>query len=313
MNLTININPRPRGSYRPALTVLLGLLASSVALAQSVPPEVSPALPQTRTTKSRPTANLPKKDFTLVVESRAMDLLRGASERLAAAKSMSFTANVSYEYPSRLGPPIVYPLRYDVTMQRPDKLRVLTLGAGPTSEFYYDGKTMVAYAPAEDLVAVADAPPTIDAALKAAYDLGAIYYPFTDLIVGDPFAALAEGTTLAFYVGQSGAVGGTTTDMVVWANKDVFLQIWIGVDDKLPRRLRAIYTADPLQLRHDMELSDWQIDPAIAPDAFSSQKAQSGKPIAFASPVATPAPRVQPPARSSTQQAKTPASRAKSP
>ena len=39
---------------------------------------------------------------------------------------------------------------------------------------------MMALEPAENLVAVADAPPTIDAALKAAYDSAAIYFPFTD-------------------------------------------------------------------------------------------------------------------------------------
>ena len=56
-------------------------------------------------------------------------------------------------------------------------------GDGPASEFYYDGKTMMAYAPAENLVAVADAPPTIDAALEAAYNKAAIFFPFTDLLV----------------------------------------------------------------------------------------------------------------------------------
>ena len=71
---------------------------------------------------------------------------------------MSFTATVGYEYPSKLGPPIVYTMRYDVTMQRPDKLKVVMPGDGPASEFYYDGKAMMAYAPAENLVAVADAP-----------------------------------------------------------------------------------------------------------------------------------------------------------
>ena len=65
------------------------------------------------------------------------------------------------------------------------------------------------------------------------------------------------------------------TDMVAWANNDVFLQIWIGADDKLPRRIRAIYPADPLRLRHEMELSNWQLDPPVAPDTFASPKAQA--------------------------------------
>jgi len=237
---------------------------------------------------AKPAKKATPSDDRMVLEPRAIELLKATGARLAAAKSMSFTATVGYEYPSKLGPPIVYTSRYDVTMQRPDKLRVVMPGDGPASEFYYDGKAMMAFAPAENLVAVADAPPTIDAALKAAYDTAAIYYPFTDLIVADPYSALADGAILAFYVGPSGVVGGVKTDMVAWANEDVFLQIWIGADDKLPRRIRAIYRTDPLELRHEMELSNWQLDGPVAPDAFASQKAQSAKRIAFAAPAIPP-------------------------
>ena len=230
----------------------------------------------------------------MILEQRAMDLLKAVCDRLAAAKSMTFTAVVSYEYPSQLGPPIVYTSRYDVTMQRPDKLKVIMPGDGPASEFYYDGKTMMAFAPAENLVAVADAPATIDAALKAAYDNAAIYFPFTDLLVADPYAALTEGAILAFYIGPSGIVGGVKTDMVAWANKDVFLQIWIGADDKLPRRVRAMYSADPLGLRHELDLLDWQLDPSIPTEAFSSEKAKSAPRMAFSHPAAGPPPGVKP-------------------
>ncbi|TMH36683.1 MAG: DUF2092 domain-containing protein, partial [Betaproteobacteria bacterium] len=170
------------------------------------------------------------------------------SAKLAAAKTMSFTAIAGYEYPSKLGPPIVYTTRYDVTMQRPDKLRILIPGDGPASEYYYDGKTAVAFAPAENLAAVADAPPTIDEALEAAYKNAAIFFPFEDLLVADPYAAMTNGAILAFYIGPSSVIGGTKTDMVAWANNDVFLQIWIGADDKLPRRIRATYRAEPLAL-----------------------------------------------------------------
>ena len=119
----------------------------------------------------------------------------------------------------------------------------------------------------------------------AAYKTAAIFFPFTDLLVADPYAALTDGAILAFYIGPSGVVGGVKTDMVAWANKDVFLQIWIGVDDKLPRRIRAIYAADPLQLRHELELSNWQLDAGRSrPDAFASQKALAAQRMAFANP-----------------------------
>jgi hypothetical protein len=286
------MNESDRPGRRGRWWVLAGcLVAVTHVAAQSTPPAAKPAPPAKATKSAKQTAAPANK---MILEARAMDLLRATSARLAAAKSMSFTATVNYEYPSKLGPPIAYTMRYDVTMQRPDKLKVVMPGDGPASEFYYDGKAMMAYAPAENLVAVAEAPATMDAALKAAYDMATIYFPFTDLVVADPFAALTDGAILAFYIGQSGVVGGTKTDMVAWANDDVFLQIWIGADDKLPRRIRAIYRTDPLDLRHEMELSNWQLDGPIAQDAFASQKAQAAKRIAFSSPVAAPPPGVKP-------------------
>ena len=270
-----------------ALAFAAGLAVAAVAGAQSPTPSPAAVKPATAKT-AKPVKKAPPSEFKLIIEPRAMDLLKATSARLAAAKSMLFTAIVGYEYPSKLGPPIVYTSRYDVTMQRPDKLRILMPGDGPASEFYYDGKTMVAYAPAENLAAVADAPPTIDGALQAAYAKAAIFYPFTDLLAADPYAALTTGAKLAFVIGTSGAVGGVKTDMVAWANDDVFLQIWIGADDKLPRRIRAMYRADPLGLRHEMELANWQLDPPVAADAFASAKAQAAGRMAFAAPAPPP-------------------------
>jgi hypothetical protein len=233
----------------------------------------------------------------MTLEPKAIEILKASCSRLAAARTMSFTAVVSYESPSRLGPPLVYTTRSEVTMQRPDKLRVITPGDGPPSEFYYDGKTMTAFAPAENLIAVAKAPPTIDAALRAAFNSAAIYFPFTDLVVTDPYKDISDGLVIAFYIGQSHEVGGTTTDMIAYANNNVFLQAWIGVADKLPRRVRAVYRTDLARLRHQMDLSDWQIDRAVPADAFAPKNADSAKHIAFANPESQTVPYAKPPAK----------------
>jgi hypothetical protein len=226
-----------------------------------------------------------------VLEPKAIELLKAASNRLAAAHTMSFTAVVTEESPSRLAIPLAYTTKSDVVMQRPDKLRVITLGDGPASEFYYDGKIMMAYAPAEDLVAIADAPPTIDETMEVAYHAAAIYFPFDDVIVSDPYKDLAEDLRLAFYVGQSNVIGGTKTDIVAYDTGGVFVEAWIGAEDKLPRMLRAIYVDDPLRLRHQLELSNWKIDPTLSPDVFGSAKAAAAKHIKFARPDAPLPPR----------------------
>jgi hypothetical protein len=154
---------------------------------------------------------------------------------------------------------------------------------------------MMAFEPDANLVAVADAPPTVDATLEAAYKSAAIYFPFTDLIVADPYQDLAEGLKLAFYIGQSHVVGGTTTDMVAYANDSVFVQIWIGTEDKLPRMLRAVFKNDPARLRHQMELSNWQLDLAVPADAFASSRAGAAAHIKFARPDPQLPPGLSPP------------------
>jgi hypothetical protein len=218
------------------------------------------------------------------LEPKAIDLLKAMSARLASARTMTFTAISTYESPSHIGPPLAYTTISEVTLRRPDKLRVITPGDGPASEFYYDGKTMMAYVPAENLVAVADAPATIDGALKAAYDSAAIYFPFTDVIVADPYKDIADRLEHAFVIGQSRVVGGTTTDMVAIVSDRVFGQVWIGADDKLPRMLRAVYADDPSRLRHQVEFSSWRLDGQIPADAFASSRAASATRIPFARP-----------------------------
>ena len=261
-----------------ALVIACGvaLAGSAVAQVQGAPAKAA------RTGKPAMAQPAPQR----IYEERAMALLKATSERLAAAKALLFTATVAYEFPSRLGPALVYTTRYRVAMQRPDRLRIVNLGDGPASEFYYDGKAMMAYAPAENLVAVADAPPTIDGALKQAFQAAGIYFPFTDLLVADPYAALADGVKTAFYIGPSEVVGGVRTEMVAVATDDVFMQIWLGAEDKLPRRIRAVFSADPLRLRHDMELSNWKLDPQLPAETFVSQKAQGAQKMEFAHPVA---------------------------
>lgn len=222
------------------------------------------------------------------LEPKALEILKASSQRLAAARTMSFTATVGYEHPSRLGLPLLYTMRSEVTLQRPDKLRVITPGDGPASEFYYDGKSITAYSPADNLAAVSPAPPSIDGALKVAEEASATFFPFSDLIVADPYGDIANKLKLAFYIGQSNVVGGVTTDIVAYQLDHVFVQLWIGSDDKMPRMARAIYRGDPANLRHAAEYSNWRLDVPVAAETFTSIAASKAQRIGFARPDPAP-------------------------
>jgi hypothetical protein len=220
------------------------------------------------------------------IEPDALAKLKATSQRLAAARSMSFTAVATYESPARNGQPLYYSTLSYVEMQRPNKLRVITPGDGPPSDFYYNGTTIVAYAPAADLAAVANAPPSIGAALAMAYDKAAIFFPFADMIDADPYAKLADGLTSAYVVGQSHFIGDgkTITDMIALANKDVQAEIWIGIDDGLPRMIRAIYPSDPVKARYEVQFSDWRLDQPTKDSDFVSVEALKAPRMSFERP-----------------------------
>ncbi len=101
---------------------------------------------------------------------------------------------------------------------------------------------------------------TIDSMLEAAYRSAGIFFNFTDLIVADPYKDMSKGLTLAYYIGQSHVVAGTTTDMLAYIDNGVFIQLWVGAEDKLPRMVRAMFLDDPDRLRGEVEFSNWQLD-----------------------------------------------------
>lgn len=253
----------------------LGLVAAAIALSPlAAAAQQAPA----------PATTAPDLGLKVEIEPAAMAIVKAMAAKLAAAKSMSFTAVTTYESPDRTGLPLLYLSASEVTMQRPDRLKVITPGDGPRTEFYYDGKTVQAYDPAAKLVAVVAAPDTTDAMLRAAFRHAAIYFPFADLIVSDPLAVISEKLKIAFVVGQSAIVGGVPTDIIVLVTELAHVQLWIGRDDKLPRMMTAIFPEDPARLRHTVLLSNWKLDPPLAADAFAFTPPAGTSRIPFAPP-----------------------------
>jgi hypothetical protein len=250
-----------------AMLVVADLLALGPVRAQQPHPPVEPPPP------AHP-----------AIEPAALEMLRAMSQRLADSKSMSFTAVTTYEAPSRDGQPLYYTTLSQVAVQRPNKLRVITPGDGPPSDFYYDGKSMMAYTPGADLVAIADAPSTIEATMKAAYDKAAIYFPFAEVIVTDPYKNLSDGLTSAYVVGQSHVVDDTITDIVAIANERVQAEVWIGIGDGLPRMIRATYPKDPVQSRYEIQFSHWRLNLAMKDIDFTSAQALKAPHIDFSRP-----------------------------
>jgi hypothetical protein len=218
------------------------------------------------------------------IEPGALTLLKAASEKLAAAKTISFHALGAFDVPARNGQPLFYYTRSEVLLARPNKLRVIVPGDGPPSEFYFDGEAVAVLTPKEDLIALANVPGTLDEMLEKIYKKAGIYFPFVDILVSDPYKALTTGLTNAFVIGKSSLVGGVVTDVLSISDKNVHLQIWIGEKDKLPRLIWATAADGSEKPRHMVEFSNWKLNGDSAKESFAPKKTAKTKQIPFARP-----------------------------
>jgi hypothetical protein len=268
----------------------LATLLAFCCLAATATHAQQPAVPPPGPPPPGPTPPAHQTPEHPAIEPAAVEMLKAASARLADAKSMSFTAITTYEALARTEQPLYYTTLSEVAERRPDKLRVVTPGDGPPSNVYYDGKSLMVYAPAADLTAVDAAPPTIDAMLNVAFEKDAIFFPFAAVIVADPYHYMSEGLVSAFVVGQSHVVGDTITDMVAITNGNVQAEIWIGVNDGLPRMIRAVYPRDPMHARYEVQFTNWRLNPVLRDADFTSAQAAKAPRMQFARPDApTPA------------------------
>src|SRR5271165_4863596 len=96
------------------LTAAAMLALTLIAPARAQQPQ--PAPPSAAQAPAAP----PDLGLRVELEPKALDLLKAMSARLAAAKSMSFTAVTTYESPARTGESLAYTTLSEVTLQRPD-------------------------------------------------------------------------------------------------------------------------------------------------------------------------------------------------
>jgi len=224
------------------------------------------------------------------VDQRALDILKKMSDTLSQAKTVSFQARSMVPIKTPDGTWINLYGASRVVMQGPDKLFASTGGDFAPYDFYFDGKTITAYSPIRNLYAVKPAAATIDAMIEEAYRVDGKSFPYADILVSEPYKVLTEGVRRAFYVGQStiqplSGAEGIKTDHLVFLNKNVEWQIWIGADDHLPRLVCATYLEDAREPSYTVEFGGWKLNGEVSPEAFVFNNASKAPKVEFRNPM----------------------------
>jgi len=224
---------------------------------------------------------LPAAEKPAARDSRALALLQRMSQTLAAAPAFTYDATSMVEVPARTGQFLTLFSRADVALKRPDKLRAFFRGEAPAFDFFYNGRTVTAFAPATKVYSVTKAPATIDAMLPGLEEKTGVRFATAPLLVSDPYRALTTGLTSAVVVGTT-TVRGVSCQHLALRSTGVNWEIWIESGSRaLPRRLAVTFTDRTGFPRTVVEFSRWNLNPWLRESDFEFRKPSGATEIPY--------------------------------
>lgn len=232
---------------------------------------------------SRPSVIGQPEEIAPVADQRALDILKGMSDTLKTAGTISFRARSLEPVRFPGGMWIILFSDSHVIRQGSDRLFVEKRGDVFALDIYFNGTTMSLYSPAKNVFARKEAPGTIDAMIERADTEAENLFPYADILISDPYSRLTAGMLKAVYIGRS-TLGGVKTDHLAFSNKGVEWQIWIGADDKLPRLVNATYLDDASEPSYTVEFSGWKLNDPVARERFAYRNTSEAAQVEFKRP-----------------------------
>jgi hypothetical protein len=215
------------------------------------------------------------------VDPQADAILRRACDVLASARQFSFEAHSTVERPLTTGQKVQFARTQRVCVRRPDAASTIIEGDRDDLQVWYDGKQLGLYNRRENLYCITPAPPTIDAALDMLAERHGMTLPLADLVMSDPYKAMAAHVSTGTYLG-TGFVFDAVCHHLAFRQDGLDWEIWISQDEHpLPRKLAIVYRNTPDALEFVAYLSQWDLAPKFRDTEFSSPAPKDARELPF--------------------------------
>jgi len=204
-----------------------------------------------------------------LVDSRADELVRQMSERLARAGELALEAEEVYdEVPDHSPRRQLTDLRR-VAMRRPDRLVGDTSGDAMNRTFWYDGKVFSALDKEQNVWASGAVPPTVDKALDWVFDQTGTVIPLGDFLYADVYARLMGDVQRGVYLGIHEAAG-VPCHHLSFEQATIDWQIWIDAGrEPLPRKLVITYKTEDEVPQYSVTIRKWNLQAKLPDTLFA--------------------------------------------
>jgi hypothetical protein len=169
----------------------------------------------------------------------------------------------------------------NVIISRPNKLQAERRGDLIDQDFYYDGKSLTLYNPADKVYATVPAPGKIEEMLDFARESLGLMIPAADLIYPNAFPLLMQDVNLAMVVGMA-VIDGVKCHHLLFSRPGVDFQVWVADSGQpLPHKYVVTDTGTPARISITTVMSDWNVAPAVGDARFSFVPPKGVRPITF--------------------------------
>ena len=247
----------------PSLFHLVATLTITVWLSGVV--MASPQEVARQASSSPPAATAPD------IGAQADRILRSMSDYLEEAPELSFRADIAYDSVLAEGQKLQYGGVAQISIRRPDRLRVLYDGDERPRQSIIAGEAFTMLDRDANVYFKARVPPELGAAIDHVFDTYGFSVPIADLLYPDPYQTLTGSVESGFVVGHH-PVAGTPCHHLAFSQEAIDWQIWIEDGPApLPRKLVITYKNEPGSPQYSATFSEWDLEPRISKDYFDFQ------------------------------------------
>ncbi|MBS0319323.1 MAG: DUF2092 domain-containing protein [Proteobacteria bacterium] len=230
------------------------LLAAAVSEAQQ--PQPASAAPATPAAAANP------------VDADAVRALKAMGTYLQSLKRFTVNTDLVGERVLADGQKLQHMASARMSVQRPDRIRVVMESARMDRELFYDGKTVTLFTPAQNMYSAVPFSGNLNALVDALENHYGVQLPLQDLFLWGTPEAPEDKLDSAMNAGQD-IIDGVVCDHYAFRQGMLDWQIWIQSGSRpLPRRLVIVNRADDARPQSASTL-DWNLSPSFAPTTFS--------------------------------------------
>ena len=204
----------------------------------------------------------------------ADSILRQMSDKLGAARQFSFkaTRKISASVAAERG--LQADAQIEVDVRRPDAVFATSTSGDDVRSLYFDGKTFTIFDGKNQMYSTVPLRASLD---KLPAQLASKYGfvpPLADFVISNPYKDIKFRTQKIGYAGtescQPGSSGSDQAQCyrLTLSGKLADAELWIAVDDMLPRRMTASVKGQTAETALTIEFTDWNLTPSIPDQTF---------------------------------------------